>query len=282
MEKSRRPQAFDFLTVRDFIAAYDEWAAGHLKPSYSRRALAKRAGVNSPNFMTLIINGTRKPQGVWLEGFLKATKIAAAEGDYLLMLAKMENTKDVQERHKDLNKIETFLNRHGKNSIAAATVELAKDPLAWDLLQLLDLVDCDSTVGWFKRRLRRKASVPEIRSGLQALQKLNLVKMNRSGAFVPSNTHMSTPDQIKPAENLSFHSYVLSEAKELLIEMDPSERSFGSLTLGLPQSRVEEFKSEVSVFAKSLIRRYGDSSRKSDEVFRLNIQMYPITQKKGK
>ena len=275
-----RPLAWEYLNSREFIASYDLWAQTYRK-NYSRRAFAKWARIKSPNFLTLVIHGKRSLRNSWLTSFARAAQLKTHEAAYLQLMVKLEKGLDSTEQLKILNQMHEILEKHRIRSEAAQTLSLIRRPLAWDLLQMSDLVGASWDAKWFRRRLRRAASVPEIRECLELLRDNGLIAQTKSNGIEVIERHLTTPDQVQKAENARFHEYVLNEGLEVLATHTAEERSFGSLTLSVTESRIDDLKREISTFGKSLIRKYGESKSVDGEVFRMNIQLYSLTQSKG-
>lgn len=280
MEKhaARRPSAMDHLSLRDFAIAFDAWATEARSLNYSRRSFARWCGVKSPNFMSLVLSGQRRLQGEWLEAFIRGSKVSEDEANYLRLLSLLEDQDDPSLQNDVLLKIEKMLEKSGATSQSLKLLQLSKDTLAWDLLQLFDLEGCDGEAMWMKGRLRRPTTIPQIRACLDNLLSLGLLQKDGDGKLRSVHRHLATPDQVKSAENMRFHLLLLSEAQNVLRDHDPQDRSYGSLTIGVAASQWEALKGEITAFGKSLIRKYSVAPGKAEEVVRLNLQLYPLTQ----
>jgi len=278
---NKGPTPLDYMSLKEFLVDCEKWAQKKSKNSYSRRNLARKAGIKSPNFLGLVISGKRRLIKNWLHGFAKAAHLTHQELNYIELLDQIENQKDPIQQLEFLSKIEKILESLKTPSKSSSILKLLQTPLAWDIIQMMDLDDCAHQAIWFKQRSRRNYSVPEILAALKLLTEHDLIAKEQTDQglrYKILQRHLSTPDQIKPAENMKFHAHILNESLEVLKTINPSDRSFGSLTIGLNQSKIEEFKNEINIFAKKLIRKYGDKTEPLNEVFRLNVQLYPITQ----
>ncbi len=278
MSATTRPRAQDFLSTRDYVRAFDVWAATGLR-GYSRRAFARWARISSPNFLTLVVQGKRALSEAWLEGFLAAAKLERDEADHLRRLARLERTRDPRAQSEQLDEIRRRLARAGAPSLAADRLEILRRPLAWTLYHMLDLVDAEARPGWFKKRLRLGvAKADEIQSLLGVLERLGLVRSDDEG-WHSLEKKLESTDQLRRAENAAFHAHVLAEAAEAVQSLDPEERAFGSLTATVPRDKIEELKQEVNRFGRHLMERYATSNKTDGEVVRVNIQLYPLTRR---
>ena len=276
--KHKKPHPWNYLTCKDYVQAYDLFARQHLR-TYSQRNFAKKGGVSSPNFLSLVISGKRKLQGEWLEGFIKAAQLDPLESQYLKLMSNLEHSSSAQERETLLSQILKLVESNSIKSLSLDQLQLLRKPLAWSLLYMIHLKDQRADPKWFKQRLKASFTVPEIRDALELLERLQLVELKEDGSYEAKERRLQTSDQIEKAQNYEFHKFVLGEGLQMLESLEPSERSFGSLTMAVPLSQIDEFKSEIGKFAKLLLVRYGGTHPTDGEVLRLNLQLYPLTKK---
>ncbi len=271
-----RPLVWNYLSSRDFVVAYDDWAKGSLR-GYSRRTFSRWAQISSPNAITLIVSGKRKLSREWLPGFVRGAKLLPVEGNYLALLVDLEMASDRETRERLLEEAYRLVSRNNGVSLAGDTLTLLKNPLAWTLYHMLTLKGQDGSAKWFKAKLLNRHAVPEIQQGLLLLERLKLAERLPNGSLKAKANQLESSDQIKAEQNASFHRHVLSEATQFIDNHEPAQRAFGSLTVVVPEDRAEEFKAEVNKFGRMLLKKYDVSAPASGTLYRLNVQLYPLT-----
>ncbi len=275
-----RPLATYFLSTYEFAYSYDSWAKSNLR-GYSRRAFAKWAKVSSPNFVSLVLSKKRTLKGEWLNGFIKAAKLAAEEETHLRKLNAFEEERSPEKRMQLLIEIRKTLSNSNIKSLAHDQLVLLTQPLAWVLYYMMDLKGQKNEPIWFKQRLRLlKVTAVEISEALQTLKRLGLVEL-KNEKLVTKEKLITSPDQIQKSTNAIFHENILDEAKLALRDLLPQDRSFGSLTATVESSKIQSLKNEVQEFGQYLLTKYASHEDVDGEVFRLNIQLYPLTEKAG-
>lgn len=227
-----------------------------------------------------MIAGKRQLQGQWLEGFITAAQLATAEAEYLRLMSSLDQCDSSKERERLLSKILELVESRSIASLTTSQLQLLRKPLAWTLLYMTHLADHSSEPKWFKKRLRKSMSIPEIREALDLLENLGLIELTSEGLYQANAQRLKTSDQVERAQNYEFHKFVLNEGLSMLEELDPRERAYGSLTIAVPKNKIEEFKAEVSRFSKGLLVKYGNDNSVSGEIMRLNFQLYPLTQQR--
>jgi uncharacterized protein (TIGR02147 family) len=276
-EKHAQPRAWDFTSTQEYVRGLDLWAKQHWK-GYSRRAFASWGKIPSPNCLSLIVNGKRSLSNGWLRGFIRAAKLENTEATYLELLINLEQSTAIERREEILQKMHSVLNSESIISIVGDRLELIRNQNAWTLYHMLGLVDQNGDPFWFKSRLRQKISVSEIREALELLKRLKLVTELPSGALEAQAAMLESGDQFQSAENRIFHRFALEESRHALESIPIEQRNFGSLTITIPIQREEEFKEEVNRFGKKLLEKYGSAKRVHGNLFRINLQLYPLTQ----
>lgn len=275
----KRPNALNYLATWEYIADYDIWAQKS-RSGYSQRNFAKWAQVKSPNFISLLISKKRSLKGEWLNKFILASRMSSLEELHFRRLSAFENAKSSFEREKIFSEIKSSLDQDGLTNLATDQLEILTTPNAWTLYHMLDLSDQESTSIWFKKRLRfLKMNSVEIDEAFKMLERLDLVK-REAGTMRSQQKKLVSPDQIKSQSNVVYHKFILNEAGLALDVLLPAERSFGSLTATVSREKVDDLKKEINKFGQYLMSKYASKESVDGEVFRLNIQLYPLTQKR--
>ena len=270
------PKTENYLSSRDFVAAYDQWAVKHVA-NYSRRAFAQWAKVKSPNFITLVISGRRSLQGAWLEAFCRTSRLAADQISLLKELCAVEAEKDFEAKFRYLQAYRERLRKSFQASLALHQLDLLRSPLAWTLLQVIELKGSSTKASWFKKQLRSKVSAEEVEAALLSLRSCGLIVLGK-GRWIATHAHYSSPDQIQTAENAAFHERMLAEGLDVLRKYDPADRSFGSLTLCVRRRDEDLLKAEIQKFGRYLASTYGSGYPVDGNCYRLNLQLYSLTQ----
>lgn len=281
MKELNRPRVWNFTRSRDFIRAYDLWARKYIR-GYTRRSFAKWANISSPNFLTLVIADKRSLSEAWLGGFVRAAKLSHSESKYIESLVRLEHTTDDGERELLLQKMHDVLAIEPTVNLVGDLLELVRSPVTWTLYHMLSLADQESSAFWFRSRLIKKLGVKEIRDALELIARLGLAEIQDNGRLVPKSTKIESSDQFESAQNRIFHRFVLDEAKANLEAVAPEDRSYGSLTVAVSHSQEEEFKKEISRFGRRLLEKYGSMQPIDGNLFRVNLQLYPLTQSEKK
>lgn len=275
----KKPNALNYLTTWDYVKDYDLWAQKN-RTGYSKRTFAKWAKVQSPNFISLLISKKRTLKGEWLEKFISTSQMTANESAHFRRLSDFENAKSTSEREKIFVEIRTKLTHDGSANLVLDQLEILTQPELWILYHMLDLSDQQATALWFKHRLRfLKMSGAQVDEAFKTLQRLGLVEREKE-VFHSKEKRLNSPDQIKAQSNATYHKHILQESALALVELSAEERAFGSMTATVEQEKIQDLKNEINKFGQYLMSKYASKGSVDGEVFRINIQLYPLTKKR--
>ena len=74
----------------------------------------------------------------------------------------------------------------------------------------------------------------------------------------------------------SMHREMASFAQEAIDRFPPSERNFSGLTMGIAVEDYKKILQELETCRKK-ITRIALNSRRTERVYRLNLQLFPLT-----
>lgn len=242
------------LKVREFLAeSFTEAKA--INSRYSLRAFAKKVGV-SPGALSEIMKGNRSISNK--------------------LVARIETRLELPPDFFDVEN-STIEVPFSPKSLTLEQFAVLADPIHFSILALMETQDFSSDVDWMAHRLNR--SKREVQSAIQKLITLDLVK-NDGDQLISTGEPLESPDEVASRAIKSSHRQSLREAEAALNEVDLECRDFTTLTFA--------FNTQDTQKAKNLIRKFRreieklSQSGKSDEVYKLAIQFYPVTKLRNK
>lgn len=198
------------------------------------------------------------------------------EAKYFRRLSEWEESRDFQKREDLMSQMSEILQEGSVTSLAGDLLDLVQNPLAWTLFFMMELKNQKADAWWFKNRLIQKYSIPQIRQALAVLERQELISENQ-GQYQAKLKKIESPDQFEKVQNFIFHRHMIDESHQALEHIPQAKRNFGSLTVAIPKDKIEKFKKEINNFGKDLLHRYGGVPKVEGELFRVNVQLYPLT-----
>lgn len=141
------------------------------------------------------------------------------------------------------------------------------------LLELLDLKDCQHSVGWFAYRLGLPLEqTTTIVNDLIAVGLLNYdgerYRIHQPEGFTSSD--------IPSTAIRDFHSTVLDKAKSKLKPENVKSREFINATFAFSSQDLKEAKDSLRDFQESFTQRFHSKSQNKDCVYQLSIQFFRL------
>lgn len=145
------------------------------------------------------------------------------------------------------------------------------------ILSLAETENFNDDPAWVAARLNIK--IHEAKTAIDRLERLGLLKKNKSGTLEATGASFKTTSDISSAAIRKNHVDNLELAKASLEIHDVSERDMSSMTMAIDPDLLPEAKKMIQDFRRKLTEFL--ESQKKCEVYKLNIQLFPLSKKEG-
>lgn len=250
-------------------------------PGFSHRSFAKRAGLASPNYLKLVIDGLRPVTEKNLSAFLRGLKLGGPQSEYFRILVSMKESRDDKEKVVLLEKLLKMRVRYSGDPL-----QVDKD--RWEILrswhhlairEMVLLKDFQPDPNWIAVKLGRKITPAQARESLEILQRLEFLKADPdSGRLRLSDPMITTSDEIS--------NLIVRHLQRQFVELgmvslfhDPVDvREISGITLALRNDQVPVFKKMLKDFRRELNRQFSDANAAgADHVYHLATMFFPVT-----
>ena len=225
----------------------------------SLRAVSRKGGI-SPGRFSEIIAGKRKLSSYYADKIAEAMRLSQNERNELFSYVETSSRKKVSSRILQ------------EREIAMIT--------GWEnyaILSLMKTKDFRSSPEWIADRLGITKS--RVEKSLSTMESLGIVKKNSLG-YVRTRESFHTTSEIPSRHLRQAHHNELAKALEVMENTPVSVRSFSSATMSVNISRLPEAKKMILNFQDSLMQ-FLEQGEKT-EVYNFNMQLFPLTDVKGK
>ncbi|MCB1198564.1 MAG: DUF4423 domain-containing protein, partial [Deltaproteobacteria bacterium] len=123
-------------------------------------------------------------------------------------------------------------------------------------------------------------SVSQAKKSVQLLLRLGLIEKDPTGAsYVLTNRAISTPKDFFSLLGRNFHKEMGKKGIEALDTVAVEQRDVTGIVFGIPRDALQELKQRLGEFRKELTSTIGSMEQETDDVYYLNIQLFPVTKK---
>jgi len=268
---------FKYLDYRRFLKDYYREQKDRRGSQFSFRSFARQAGLSSPNFLQLVMEGKRNlgPDGI--KSFTKALRLNKEESAYFENLVHFNQCTTDDERNE-------WYKRLSASKKYREMKEIEKDYFVYfsrwyyaAARELVLLPDFKEDPDWVARKLSPSITVKEAATALELLQKLGFVARDKNGRLVQLERNITTAREVMSLAISNFHRQMIQRASESIERTHFSHRDVSSLTLALSQEKFKEAKRRIQEFRRELNVLLSDDG-KSDAVYQLNFQIFNLSE----
>jgi uncharacterized protein (TIGR02147 family) len=268
---------FKYRDYREFLGTY--YAQGKAS-GLSYRAFAKAAGFSAPNYLKLVIEGSRNLSKEMAVRFAQACKLNPEAAQYFCLLVEFNQASSDAERnalHLELTKFARFR--------AAQRLDLAQKDYhsSWFIPVVRELVACpgfQENPSWIAERLHPSISSKEAEHALHVLARLDMTERDERGRLVQSTRAVTTGPQASGLYIRNYHSEMMQRAIWAMQGTAPEQRYISALTLSVGDTTFAEVRRRILEFRRELAA-LCDADPSPTRIVQLNLQLFPMTTSLG-
>jgi uncharacterized protein (TIGR02147 family) len=275
-EVVEEPVVFEYADYREYLKNYLAFRKSKA-PAFTAQAFARTAKLGSYELFRLVLNGKRNLTPERAEKIAEVCFTAIQERRYFLTLVNYTQAKTPSEKLRleaELGALRPHADWHRLEDESASIVS------RWYYLAILELIslrDFKPDAEWISWKLRGRIRPYEAQEALEQLEKHGLLAKG-DGSYdtthqVRESQGMGTPSR----EALyKYHLKMTSLATDALTRFTSEQREFAGYTFAVPLSALPLLKEEIREFQKRIVQ-ITTSLGESDEVFQLNMNLFPLT-----
>lgn len=271
------PLIFNYLNYREYLKDFYKFKKASQR-GYSYAMFSARAGIKSPNYLKLVMDGARNLTPENALKFAKALSLnSPTEVEYWQSLVEFNQTRASERKHQLLQKLAANATGGGSREIRDEWEMLS----SWHHLAIRELVllnDFNEDPVQVANSLGRRISVSQARESLELLVRTGFLVRNEKGRLTQAQREIRyfSKSDLSNLAIQRFHRSTGELALKLLTELDPSARDFSGLTIAIDIESLPLLKSRITEFRRELNREFSTSD-KATKVMQLNLQLFPLS-----
>jgi uncharacterized protein (TIGR02147 family) len=266
----------EYTSYRQYIADY--YADKKAKSAFTWQMFAEKAGFSSPVYLKYVSEGRFNLSEEAALRVTSAMSLVEYERDYFCEMVRFDHAKTDEEKKIFFNKMLAIADAHKVKIIEADSYRFFEDWKNPVLRELAPSMPGAKPLALAKA-CRPDITAAEVTESLSFLVKANLLQKGKDGNYVQTEKSVTTgPLQATPVAVRSLHRQMGEFALEAIEGVSQDERHFSGLTLGITQSAYDEIVQEIAEFRKRIVA-IATRDDATDEVYRLNVQFFPMTNK---
>lgn len=265
----------DYLDYRAFLRDY--YAAKKAQGrGFSHRAFSRKAGLRSPNYLKMVMDGDRNLTNPMAERFAKALGLEGEAAEYFVDLVRFNQAKTASERNKSyqhLTSSRRYKNAHRLDVAHAAYHSTWYIPALRELAARSDFQDDPA---WIAKTLAPKISQTDATRALKTLIELGLLVRNENGRVTRGEAQVATERETSSLHIANYHRSMMERAAESIDLFPSQDRDISSLTLCISADGIRRFKERIQRFRTELLELESMEDEPT-QVVQINFQLFPLS-----
>jgi uncharacterized protein (TIGR02147 family) len=267
---------FKYIDYRKFLLDYYNEKKKATR-YFSYRYFSNKANIKSPVFLKQVIEGKRNLTLNTIEKFITALNLNKKEAVFFRHLVQFNQAKtayEKQEHYSVMISMIDYINEHKLSVDQYAYFDNWYNCVVRELVCLYNFND-----NW---DLLAKSIIPpitpkEAKESVSLLLRLNLIKKQKDGSYVQTNSAITSGTDIVSLARRAFNSKMLLLAKDANQTMPPDIRNISGITMGISKSCYDVLLAELGAFKERVIA-IVNRDEASSRVYQLNFQLFPLSQ----
>ncbi|MBR3074079.1 TIGR02147 family protein [Fibrobacter sp.] len=266
----------EYRDYRQYIADY--YADRKAKSAFSWQEFAKAAGFSSPVYLKYVSEGRFNLSEEAAGRTAKAMHLADFECEFFVEMVKFDHAKSDDEKRAAFSKMISIADANKAKILEGESFRFFEDWKNPVLRELAPAMPGAKPLA-LAHACRPEISAAEVSESLNFLVKADLLKKDKDGNYSQTEKTVTTgPMDVTPLAVRGMHRQMGEFALDAIEGVPQGERHFSGLTLGITREAYEEIVRKIAEFRKDIIAIATRESA-TDEVYRLNVQFFPMTNK---
>ena len=269
----------EYTSYRQYIADY--YADKKAKSAFTWPEFASAAGFSSPVYLKYVSEGRFNLSDSAVDRVAAAMHLSGGDLEFFREMVHFDHAKTDAAKKESFQKLVTMAESRKAKVIEADAFRYFdswKNPVLRELAPAMP----GAKPLALAKACRPKISAAEVTESLNFLTKANMLQKDENGNYVQTDRSITAgPMEVTPAVIRGLHCQMGELALDTIEGVPQNERHFSGVTLGITQAAYDEIVTEINAFRKRIIE-IATRESETDEVYRLNVQFFPMTNKGSK
>lgn len=269
------PYIYDYLNYRTFLRDYFN---EQKKKGVTKLKILKNMGITSTGFLSNIIAGRNNLTNAQICTLAPLMKLNKHETAYFEALVLFNQAKRIKDKNEYCDRLSALRKTKVKN-MSKKQLTLFSRWYYVIIREMLNFIYYNGNAKELARLLNQSVTPQQVEKAIMVLEELGLIKKQKDGRYVQTDTAISAAQEIKSLDIANFQMKTIDFAKDALENLKREERDISTITVTLSKQGLEKVQSEIAKF-RSNLATIAQDEESPDQVFQCNIQLFPMTKKK--
>ncbi|MBO7061199.1 MAG: TIGR02147 family protein [Fibrobacter sp.] len=264
----------EYASYRQYIADY--YADRKAKSAFTWPEFAQAAGFSSPVYLKYVSEGRFNLSDAAVERVAKAMHLADYEQEYFAEMVKFDHAKKDADKKAIFKKMLSIAEAHKTKILEGDAFRFFEDWKNPVIRELAPSMPGAKPLA-LAHACRPEITAAEVSETLKFLLKAGLLKKDEIGNYIQTEKSVTTGNmEATPVAVRGMHRQMGQFALDAIEGVAQDKRHFSGITLGITHDAYEEIVEEIAECRKRIIA-IATKNAATDEVYRLNMQFFPMT-----
>jgi uncharacterized protein (TIGR02147 family) len=268
-------KVFRYLDFRQFLADYYLEKKG-ATTFFSYRYFSKKAGIKSPVFLKLVIDGKRNLTNAMIDKFCFALDLGKRETLFFRNLVLFNQARSPDEKQNYYSYLLPMMTSVDERQLTADQYRFYAKWYNSIIRELVCLHDFKDEYALIARMVLPPIKPSEARESIELMLRLGLICKGADGRYAQTDKAVTSGYDMVSAARREFNLAMVSLAKEAGIALTADKRSITGITIGISPTCYQVLLVELDAFKKRVIS-IVNNDEKSSQVYQFNFQLFPLS-----
>lgn len=267
----------EYVDYRQYMRDYYE---ERKRVSYfSWREFAKIAGFSSSGYLKLVCDGKTRLSRIGAAKVAGAMELSGFGTQYFCLLVDYCDASDEKVRLEIYSRMRTLMEENGVRTLGTEAFDYFKswvNPVVRELAPIMP----GAKPSEIARMCVPEVTAGDVRNALTLMVQAGLLQSMPDGSYVQTNRGLSGDPQLVSGAVQAMQKQLTMLAADALDSVPREDRNISGLTFGVDEKTLWHLSEEVDHFRQK-VKEILSKVEKYDRVYRLNLQLFPLSRKKG-
>ncbi len=266
---------YSYIDYRQFLSDYyDEKKS--TTTFFSHRYFCNKAGISSPNFLKLVIDGKKNLSESSIQKFSKALELGEKEQRFFRNLVLFNQATNANQKQEYYAILLSMMNMVKEQHLSLDQHELYSVWYVSVIRELVTLVNFDDDYSKLATMVSPQISSRDARESVRLLLRLGLIKKESTGKYSHVEKAIRSDSEMARNAIRSFNRKMAILGSESIERFSPNDRNVTGITVGASKAAYDMIVAEMQA-CKDRIISIVNRDENSNRVYQVNFQAFPLS-----
>jgi uncharacterized protein (TIGR02147 family) len=270
---------FQYIDYRLFLRDYYKEKKATTR-HFSYRYFCGKAGISSPVFLKLVMEGKSNISVEMIDKFARALALNKQESRFFKHLVQFNQARTAEEKQDHYAVLVTMSNNVSRYVLGSEQFEYLSK---WHNVVIRELVcqhDFKDNFSALASSIVPPISKREAESSVKLLLRLGLIVKHPDGRYRQIDRALATNREVAGPAIRAFNKTMIDLARRSVDAIENTQRNVSGMTVGVSKASYDVLCAEIESF-KDRVASIVHNSAEVDSVYQLNLQLFPVARASG-